>query len=324
MTLPLQLPAVSIILPVRNEVATIGAALDACLLQDYEGSLETVVADAMSTDGTRSVVDGYSSSSAVTMVDNEALTTPAGLNAAIKAATGEVIVRCDAHSEFPQGYVDTAVRLLAEMRAVNVGGVQRAVGSATVQRAIAAAMSSSFGVGDARFHRGGKPGFVDTVYLGVFSRDALTEVGGFDEALIRNQDYELNYRLRDQGGFVYFDPSLEVVYRPRPSLAGLWRQYFEYGQWKRVVIKRHPGSARWRQLVAPTFVIGLLLSLIALVAGFPLLAALVPGSYFVANLFASAVDLFRRRDWAMLTLPAAFATMHLAWGTGFLWPSNQD
>jgi succinoglycan biosynthesis protein ExoA len=316
--IPEVLPPVSIVIPVRNEAAAIRLALDACLAQDYEGPIEIVVADAMSKDDTRSVVSSYTAEHDVTMVDNVSRTTPGGLNAAINAAGGAIIVRCDAHSVLPTDYVSSAVEILQRTGAVNVGGIQRAVGITPMQRAIAAAMSSRFGVGDARFHFGGPAGSVDTVYLGVFPRSALDAIGGFDETLLRNQDYELNYRLRQNGGEVHFDPSLEVVYRPRRSLASLGKQYFNYGRWKRVVVKRHPGSIRWRQLVAPLFVVGLGFSAVALVFGQKRIALIIPGTYLIADIGVSMIELAGQKDAAMLLLPAAFLTMHTCWGIGFL------
>ncbi len=318
------LPSVSIVLPVRNEATAIQQALDSCLAQDYGGDIEIVVADALSNDGTRSILSSYADDHGVTSVDNVMRTTPSGLNVAIDASLGAVIVRCDAHSVLPDDYVSVAVEILQRTGAVNVGGVQRAVGIEPMQRAIAAAMSSPFGVGDARFHMGGSPGPVDTVYLGVFLRTALDAVGGFDESLIRNQDYELNYRLRENGGEIYFDSSLEVVYRPRRSLAALGKQYFGYGRWKRVVARRHPRSVRWRQLVAPLFVLGLGISVVVYLLGYRVIALIVPGTYLVANVAASAMELVRRKDPAMLLLPGAFLTMHLSWGAGFLMPNRAD
>jgi hypothetical protein len=193
-----------------------------------------------------------------------------------------------------------------------------------MQRAIAAAMSSPFGVGDARFHMGGTPGPVDTVYLGVFLREAIEAAGLFDEALARNQDYELNHRLRAAGGTVFFDPELVVEYRPRPGLGPLWKQYFDYGRWKRVVVGMHPESLRGRQLVAPALVLSLGASGAAALLGRPRAALVIPAVYGAATLAATAVDVIRRRDAAMLLLPAVYPTMHLAWGTGFLMPGQPD
>ncbi len=152
-----------------------------------------------------------------------------------------------------------------------------------MQRATACAMTSPIGVGDARFHYGGKAGPVDTVYLGVFRRTPCIAAGQFDESLTRNQDYELNIRLRANGGTVWFDPRLEVAYRPRRSLLELWRQYFQYGRWKREVIRMHPESTRLRQLAPPFFVVALLASLALGFTPLRWLGLIVPGVYVAAT-----------------------------------------
>lgn len=316
-------PSVSIVIPARDESDTIANAIASALDQDYGGSVEVVVAVAPSDDATAAVVGQLAEGDArLVVVDNPVGSTPAGLNAAIRASRGEIVVRCDAHSLLPPLYVARAVRRLEETGAVNVGGVQAATGSNTMERAIAAAMSGPFGVGDARFHRGGSAGPVDTVYLGVFHRDAIEAAGLFDETLARNQDYELNHRLRSAGGVVFFDPELVVEYRPRSSLGALWRQYFDYGRWKRVVVGLHPESLRWRQVVAPVFVVGLVASVVAALFGPWPVALVIPGVYAVATLLATTVELVRRRDAAMLLLPLVYPTMHVAWGTGFLTPGH--
>lgn len=312
-------PAVSIVIPVRNEADAIVEAIAGCLGQDYDGPLEVVVADGMSTDGTREAVAGIAAHDGrVRLVDNPDHTTPAALNRAIEAATSEIIVRCDARATLPPGYVRRAVAQLEATGAANVGGVQRAVGTTVMSRAIAMAMSSRLGVGDARYRYGGRPGPVDTVYLGVFRRNALAEVGGFDETLDRNQDYELNFRLRAAGGTVWFDPELEVGYAPRPTLSGLARQYFDYGVGKRRMLRRHPTSLRWRQLAPPFLVAGLTLSAGAAAAGWWRAAVIVPGAYAAALLGGTVVQGISRRDAAVLVFPAAVATMHVAWGAGFI------
>lgn len=310
---------VSVVLPVRNEAAHIEAAIASILAQDYVDAIEVVVADGMSTDGTREILDQISAADGrVRRVDNPTGRTPNGLNIAIEASQGSVIVRCDGHSELPPGYVSTAVDVMTRTGAVNVGGVQQAVGITAMQRAIGYAMSSRIGVGDARFHYGGEPGEVDTVYLGVFRRDALVEVGMFDETLTRNQDYELNIRLRNNGGMIWFDPRLRVTYRPRSTLRTLWRQYFEYGTWKRRVIRMHPDSTRLRQLVPPLFVISLLGSAVLAFTPWRLLGLVIPALYAALLAIVTVAKLVTTRDWATLLLPAAVATMHVSWGLGFL------
>lgn len=310
---------VSVVIPVRNEAPFIEATIDSILDQDYPGPIEVVVADGMSDDGTRAILDRLvARDTRVRYVDNPTGRTPNGLNLAIAATRGDVIVRCDGHAELPPGYVKTAMAVMEESGAVNVGGVQHAVGVSWMQRAIAYAMSSPIGVGDARFHYGGEPGPVDTVYLGVFRRDALVAAGMFDESLTRNQDYELNIRLRENGGKVWFDPRLRVTYRPRQTLGGLWSQYFQYGRWKRRVIRMHPGSARLRQLIPPLFVLALLASVVVALTPWRRLAIVIPGLYLALLLLGTIRHLAKTRDSAVLGFPAAVATMHVAWGLGFL------
>jgi glycosyltransferase involved in cell wall biosynthesis len=317
-TKPPNLPSVSIVIPVRNEAGSISAALDSCLNQSYEGDVEVVVADAMSNDGTRDVVNRYAVAHHVRLVDNPDLVTPAGLNRAIATSTGDVVVRCDAHSLLPHDYVENAVCTLMDTNAGNVGGVQWAVGSTPMERGIAAAMTNPLGVGDASFHRGGTPGPVDTVYLGVYPREVLDEVGGFDESLVRNQDYELNIRIRAAGHDVWFEPRLIVEYSPRPSLGALWRQYSDYGHWKRRVVAKHPSSLKARQAAPPLLVVGLTASAISLATPFRRAGGAVIIGYAAALGGTGIYEAAKRRDPAALLSGPAIGVMHIAWGVGFL------
>jgi glycosyltransferase involved in cell wall biosynthesis len=311
-------PSISMVVPLRDSARDLAACLEAILGQDYPGDLEVVLAVGPSTDDTQLMADAAADRDPrVRVVDNPSGRTPAALNAAIRASTGAIVARVDGHAIIPPGYLRRAAETLAETGADNVGGVQAAEGTTTAERAVAAAMTSRFGVGNATFHYGGEAGPTDTVYLGVFRRDALDRVGGFDESLIRNQDYELNWRIRDTGGVIWFDPALRVRYRPRGSLRALGRQYFEYGQWKREVLRRHPRSVRARQLVAPAAVVANAGSLVLAAAGRPRWL-MVPGVYAAAAVAASAVA-GRSQDLAVAArLPAVFAVMHHAWGCGFL------
>lgn len=312
------MPSVTVIIPVRDEAGAIGSAIASVQNQDYDGDLEVVVADAMSTDGTRAVVAEVAATDPrVRLVDNPAKTTPAGLNAAIVAGRGEVFVRCDAHAELPSGYVSRAVRALHETGADNVGGIQDPVGSGRFSRAVALAMRSLLGTGGAAYRVGGEPGPAETVYLGTFRRGAFVRAGLFDEALIRNQDYELNHRIIASGGLVYFEPDLRVAYRPRDSWRSLASQYWQYGAWKRVVARRNPGSVRLRQMIPVAFVAGLAVSAGLALGGQRRVGSLLPAVYAGAVATATAVAA-RHGDPAVVLVPVVIPTMHLSWGLGFL------
>lgn len=308
-------PSVTAVMPARNDAAHLPAAVRSVLDQDYPGPLDLVIGLGPSDDGTAAVAADLERDPRVRVVDNPTGGTAAGLNAALRHAEGRVIVRVDAHCELPKGYVSRAVATMQRTGAANVGGVQAATGTSRYQRAVARAMSSRFGVGDAKFHYGGSEGPADTVYLGIFDAEALRSVGAFDETLVRNQDYELNWRLRDAGHLVWFDPELVVRYRPRDRPRALASQYYQYGQWKREVVRRHPRSVKARQLVAPVTVVGIAAGFTGAALGQRWMLA-APAVYGVAVLAASARESADPGEAA--TLAGVFPTMHLSWGLGFL------
>lgn len=311
-------PHVSVVVPARNCAEVLGDCLGAIGAQTYRGSMDVTVAVAPGSDGTRQVLAETSLEIPLQVVDNPSGTTPAGLNLAVAASKGAIVARVDAQSRVPPDYIDRAVRTLASTGAANVGGVQRPVGSGGLQGAIAAAMASTFGGGPAAFRRGHRTGPADTVYLGVFHRGALESVGGFDETLERNQDYELNWRLRQQGHTVWLDPSLVVDYVPRADYAGLAAQYFSYGAWKRKMLMRHRRSLQIRQLAAPALVAGLGASAVELARG-RLRGAAVPALYLAACAIAAGRLGRELPEWRdRVRAAGAFMTMHIAWGAGFL------
>ena len=255
--------AVSVILPVLNEEDYLVHAVEAILQQKFTGQIEVLLAIGPSIDRTMQIAEKLAKNdSRVRIIENPSGRTAAGLNLAIKNSKYPVIVRVDGHSNIPENYIELAVQLLEKTGAVNVGGLMSAEGRTPFERAVAGAMRSPLGVGAAKFHTGGEAGEVDTVYLGVFKRDALLAVGGFDEHFTRAQDWELNYRLRKNGGKIYFDPRLTVTYRPRRSFKALAKQYFEYGRWRRVVSRTHKGTINLRYLAPPITLIGVILSII--------------------------------------------------------------
>lgn len=317
-------PPVSVIMAVRNEAAHLRETLDSIFAQDYPGILEVTAADGGSEDGTRRLLeDRAEAEPRLRVLDNPDRSAAAGLNRALAAARGEVVVRCDGHCLLPRDYVSRAVEILEETGAANVGGRQEARGDSPLTGAAAIAFTSPFGMGPSRFRYGTRPGPADTVYLGVFRRSALEKAGGFDAELARNQDYELNIRLRQAGETVWFDPRLRVVYRPRRTLRALWKQFFDYGRGKRAVIRRHPRAVAARQLAPPLLVAGLLASALWAALGGGWRAGALPGLYVAFLLVATAMETVRRRTWRGLLLPAVLATMHLAWGTGFLFAPAQ-
>ncbi|MEU5363506.1 glycosyltransferase family 2 protein [Streptomyces sp. NPDC005925] len=311
-------PAVSVIMPVLNEERHLRGAVQAILAQEYAGEMEVVIALGPSTDRTDEIAaELVAEDPRVHTVPNPTGRTPAALNAAIKASRHPVVVRVDGHGMLSPDYIATAVRLLDETGAQNVGGIMHAEGENAWEHAVAAAMTSRIGVGNAAFHTGGRAGPAETVYLGVFRREALEQQGGYNEEFIRAQDWELNFRIREAGGLIWFSPELRVSYRPRPSVRALAKQYKDYGRWRHVVARYHAGSINPRYLAPPTAVCALAAGLVAGVALTPW-AFLVPGGYLAAIVAGSLPAGSGLPVTARLRIPVALATMHMSWGWGFL------
>jgi len=309
-------PAVSVILPVINEEAHLEDSILAILSQDYRGSFEVILALGPSRDGTNEIAAALAAKDArVKLVSNPTGKTAAGLNLAVAASHCPVIVRVDGHAEIPGNYITLAVEILRETGAVNVGGIMAAEGISKFEKAVARAMRSPLGVGASRFHTGGEAGESDTVYLGSFRREAINQAGGFDERYTRAQDWELNHRLRKNGGLIYFDPRLQVTYRPRPTLRKLAKQYFQYGTWRRVVSRSHSGTINLRYLAPPVTLLGSLFSLFAGSLIHPLL--FIPAATYGLFVLVSAAMMARSiREY--FSLIAIIPTMHFAWGAGFI------
>ena len=304
-------------MPVLNEERHLEAAVRHVLAQDYPGELEVVLGVGPSADRTREVADGIAAADPrVVVVDNPTGRTPSGLNAAIGASSHPIVARIDGHAMMPGDYLRVAVETLQSSGADNVGGIMAAEGETPWERAVAAAMTSKIGVGNARFHTGGEGGPADTVYLGVFRRTALERVGGYDEAFLRAQDWEMNHRIRESGGTVWFEPRMRVSYRPRPTVGKLAKQYFHYGRWRRVVSRQHPGTINLRYLAPPAALAGIA---VGLAGGFywpPLW--LVPAGYLAA-VTAATLPLGKGLGLSgRAFVPVALATMHMAWGAGFI------
>ena len=309
-------PAISVILPVLNEEPHLAESVSAILSQDYKGSFEIILALGPSRDRTNVIAEELAArDNRIKLVISPSGKTAAGLNLAIAASENPVIVRVDGHAKIPDNYLSLAVSILRESGAVNVGGVMAAEGVTKFEIAVSRAMRSPLGVGASRFHTGGKAGEVDTVYLGAFRREAIIAVGGFDERYTRAQDWELNHRLRKNGGKIYFDPRLQVTYRPRPNLSKLAKQYFQYGRWRRVVSRSHPGTVNLRYLAPPLTLLGTFTSLI--------LGLLIHSIFFlpaaVYGIFLLISSIFIGKSVReIISLLAIIPTMHFAWGAGFI------
>lgn len=326
------LPAVSVVMPVRDEEKHLADSVARVLAQDYPGGFELVLAVGPSRDRTEQIARELAAAdSRVTVVPNPSGKIASAMNAAIKAARHAVITRIDGHAMLPDSYLATAVRTLLETGAADVGGVMAAEGITPFERAVAWAMTSAVGVGAAANHTGGEPGPADTVYLGVYRREAIEQAGGYDESMIVAEDWELNYRIRAAGGLIWFTPELRVTYRPRADLPALARQHFRYGRWRRVVTRKYPETVNARYLAAPVATalnaVGCVLGLagvagIAGEAGWPVryltFGFAVPVVYF-AGVAAVAAVLGRDLPAAVrVRVPVVLATMHMCWGAGFL------
>ncbi|AOX64910.1 glycosyl transferase family 2 [Curtobacterium sp. BH-2-1-1] len=324
------LPGVSYVMPVLNEVTEVRAAVQSLLEQDYSGPFEVILALGPSIDGTNELVAEMSAADPrIRAIENPAGSTPAGLNVAIRASVHPVVVRVDAHSVLPQDYTRIAVRVLQESGADNVGGIMRAEGRTPFERAVALAYGSRVGLGGTPHHVGGQAGPAETAYLGVFRRDRLFEVGLFDEGIKRGQDWELNRRLRQTGGMVWFTPELVVTYRPRPSLKRLVRQFVATGLWRGELARRFPANNGLRYFVPPAMVAAMALGIVAGIVGiigaalgtwaaWALLGFVVPAVYIVFVVLG-AVAVARRSGlptllWLVVVLPC----IHVGWGLGFI------
>jgi succinoglycan biosynthesis protein ExoA len=314
--------SISVVVPLRNERAHVDSFVGDLAAQDYEGDVEVLVADGASDDGgiERLRAAAREAGLPVRVLDNPAGWVSPGLNACIREAKGDLIVRLDCHSRYPGDYLRRCAEVSEETGAWNVGGRLVPTGTTPIERAVACAMDSPFGgIGWTRSSAGGRVE-TDTVTFGAFRPEVFERVGLFDEALVRNQDDEFNMRLRAAGGRIVLDPAITVVYRPRGSFRGVWRQYFEYGLWKVPVMLKHRRIATVRGVVPLLFVLG--------TGG---LLAAAPRSRTARRLLAAEWLLYvalgaffaargvRRRGEPWTLLPAVFAafpTFHLGFGSG--------
>jgi len=307
---------ISIILPLLNEADHLEESIHSILSQDYLGEIEIILAIGPSHDETEKIAQQLAhKDSRIIIVANPSGRTASALNLAVAASHYSIIVRVDGHSQIPNNYLTLVSSILEETGAVNVGGVMNAQGCTLFERGVARAMKSALGVGASRFHTGGAAGEVDTVYLGAFRKEALLAAGGFDERFTRAQDWELNHRLRNAGGKIYFDPRLVVTYRPRSTVLALAKQYFNYGRWRRVVSRTHQGTINYRYLAPPIAVLGSSLSI--LMSLFFSTIFIVPLAIYLSFILLASFRIARSIG-EIICMPLILLTMHISWGIGFI------
>ena len=325
MTSETRQPYISVVLPIRNEAQYIRSCIDNLLKQDYPADkVEILIVDGRSADNTRAIVQAIIQEHpdrAIKLLDNPQQIVPPALNVGVQAARGEFIIRMDGHTVPDRTYITACVDALQKTGAANVGGLIRPVGNSRFGRAVALAQSEPIGAGGAKFHYAQEPQFVDTVYMGAFRKDIFSKAGLFDESMIRNQDYEMNVRIRKAGGSIYLDPAIKSSYTPRNTPRKLWKQYFEYGWWRVQTMRRHPDSWRWRQVIPPAFV-GTFMLLFVLSFFLPW-ARLLFTAQAVPYLLALVYATFKVRDQVqdgleLLYFPVAVIILHFSWGLGFI------
>jgi glycosyltransferase involved in cell wall biosynthesis len=321
-------PKVSIIVPCYNEQSTILSMLKAFRTQTFpRAEMEVVIADGMSTDSTRAAIAAFQKDFPdleVRVVENARRSIPSGVNRAIEAARGDIIIRFDGHARPYPDYVANCIAAHAAGRGANVGGVWEIHPGADtwIAKSIAVAAAHPLGVGDALYRHARHAAEVDTVPFGSFRRALIEQVGFFDESLLTNEDYEFNARVRKSGGKIWLDPSIRSVYFARATLLELMRQYWRYGFWKWRMLRRYPDTLRWRQALPPLFVlslVGLMLLSIFIPLARALLAAELVLYASIMILAGSAAAVRGRNVSLILGLPLAIAAMHISWGGGFLW-----
>jgi len=315
---------ISVIIPIRNEATYIAACLEAVLnqqnLDDFD--VEVIVVDGMSTDNSREIIKQYQQvHTNLILIDNPGQIVPKGMNHAYKFAKGSIIIRVDGHCVIAPDYVSNCIRNLYESDADGVGGPMQTIGETPISETIAEAMSSVFGVGDSAFRTtNGDTKYVDSVPFPAYTRRIIEKVGKYDEELVRNQDDEYNYRIREAGGKLLLAADVQSKYYSRGSLGKLWKQYYQYGFWKVRVLQKHPKQMSLRQFIPPLFVASLIISFLAslFLPQVWFLFALLAGYYLLVDLAASVLTA-HRRGWKHLPLlPLIFPVLHVSYGLGFL------
>jgi succinoglycan biosynthesis protein ExoA len=309
---------VTVVIPARNEEEFIGQCLASVVGQTH-ARLQIIVVDGASEDRTAALVEEWARrDSRIELLHNPEALIPVSLNLALGAARGRWFVRVDAHATVPSEYVASAVEHLATGSWGGVGGRKDGVGRTPAGRAVAAAMASRFGVGNSAYHYAEEPRTVEHVPFGAYPVELVRELGGWDDRLAVNQDFEFDHRVRRAGYELLLDPAMVIDWHCRQTIGGLFRQYYRYGRGKVAVARLHPDSVRLRHLAAPVLVGSWVVAIVAFLLGHRRAPAVMVGPYVAALLAASTSTALKVRDWqASARLPLAFLAMHSGWGLGF-------
>jgi glycosyltransferase involved in cell wall biosynthesis len=313
---PKKAPAISVIIPVLNEQNHLAAAVKSVLGQKYSGDIEVLLALGPSRDNTNQVAAELAKADKrIRMIDNPRGLTTVGLNEAVRQSKHSIIVRIDAHSEPAPGYLEKGIKILVAKKADLLGGIMDAQGTSAFQKAVAWAYTSRFGIGGAKFHVGGNEGEAESAYLGIFQKSALERVGGYDESIVRGEDWDLAQRIKKTGGLVWFSPELKVTYWPRGTWSKLSKQFLSTGVWRGDLTRRNASGASLRYWIPPLLVGALAMGFYWLAAGYWF--GILPAAIYllgVAFLASTAQSLSLKSRVALLI---ALPTMHLSWGIGF-------
>jgi len=321
-----ELPFVTLLLPVRNEAKSIRESLMSIINQDYpRDRMEIIVVDGKSTDNTKleikKLIKEYPDMN-LGILDNPKQIVSSALNIGILQSSGEYIIRVDGHCELPLNYVRTIIYQFQSEDVQNIGGQQYPVGRQYLEKAIALATSSPYFIGNSYFRYAEEKRLVDTVFLGAYPRRVFDEIGLFDEELVRHQDYDLNLRLRNDGGKILYLPELKVKYHPRSTIQSFFKQYFQYGVWKVRVMQKSRHAFRLRHFAPTALVIaavaGALMSLFIPKLVFLYLAGVI--LYLLISFVASIFTSMQNKVWRFIpVLPIIFMAIHFGWGSGFWW-----
>jgi succinoglycan biosynthesis protein ExoA len=312
-------PSVTVIMPVRNEQAHLVGAVESVFSQDYPGKLEIILALGPSVDETDRVAKEIAAKhSSIKLIENPKGLTTSGLNLAIAHSSSDVIIRVDAHTELAPNYIARGVEILAEAGSVLVGGVMSAVGKTPLQKAVAFGYGSRFGLGGGSYHVGGKAGETESAYLGIFDAKPLKAVGGYDEKIIRGEDWDLSQRLKAAGGKVWFSPELVVKYWPRSNIKALAWQFYSTGVWRGELTRRAPGKASIRYFIPPAALLLMVdYVILALVQAIPQQALIFPIALYLLLLSFASGTAKQLSILDRLAVFIALPVMHLSWASGF-------